>query len=78
MITTDVPTYLIDLGRDEATRWQEVISHEMMAARRVVQEAGSQFERVPELLRWVFARLYLTCLPSLEVTSSPSLGGGPS
>jgi hypothetical protein len=58
MFTTDVPTHLVDLGRDEAKRWEEVISHEKMAARRLVQEAGSQFERVPELLRWVFARLY--------------------
>src|SRR5262245_57331768 len=58
MFTTDVPTYWIDLGRDEATRWEEVISREKTAASRLVREAGSQFERVPELLRWVFARLY--------------------
>jgi hypothetical protein len=58
MFTTDVRTYLIDLDRDEATRWEEVISHEKTVASRVIQEAGSQFERVPELLRWVFARLY--------------------
>jgi hypothetical protein len=58
VFTADVPTYLIDLGRDEATRWEEVISREKPAASRLVQEAGSQFARVPELLRWVFARLY--------------------
>jgi hypothetical protein len=58
MFTADVPTYLLDLGRDEGKRWEEVISREKTAAGRVVQEAGSQFERVPELLRWVFARLY--------------------
>src|SRR5262245_18734135 len=58
MFTTDVSTYLIDLGRDEATRWEEVTSREKTAASCLVQEAGSQFERVPELLRWVFARLY--------------------
>jgi hypothetical protein len=58
MFTTDIPSYLIDLGRDEGKRWDEVISREKMAAGRLVQEAGSQFERVPELLRWVFARLY--------------------
>lgn len=58
MFTDDVPTYLIDLGRDEEKRWEEVISREKTAASHVVQEAGSQFERVPELLRWVFARLY--------------------
>jgi hypothetical protein len=58
MFTSDVPTYGIDLGRDEAARWGEVISRETAAARRLVQEASHQFERVPELLRWVFARLY--------------------
>jgi hypothetical protein len=58
VFTADVSTYLIDLGRDEATRWEEVISRDNPAANRLVQEAGSQFARVPELLRWVFARLY--------------------
>lgn len=58
MFTSDVPTYLIDLGCNESTRWEEVISGEKTVARRLVQEASSQFERVPELLRWVFARLY--------------------
>jgi hypothetical protein len=58
MFTTDVPTYLIDLGRDEGQRWEEVILREKTAARRIVQEAAGQVERVPELLRWVFARLY--------------------
>jgi hypothetical protein len=58
MFTTDVPAYLIDLDRDEGKRWEEVISREKTVASRVVQEASSQFERVPELLRWVFARLY--------------------
>jgi acid ceramidase len=58
MFTTEVPTYLIDLGRDETTRWEEVITREKTAASRLIQEAGNQFERVPELLRWVFAYLY--------------------
>ena len=58
MFAADVPNYLIDLGSVEAKRWEEVISHEKTAASRIVQEAGSQFERVPELLRWVFARLH--------------------
>jgi len=58
MFTADVPTYWIDLRRDEAKRWEEVISCEKMAAGRLLQEAGSQFERVPELVRWVFGRLY--------------------
>lgn len=58
MFTTDVPSYGIDLSRDEADRWREVISREKAAATRLVQEAGSRFERVPELLRWAFAYLY--------------------
>lgn len=58
MFTADVPTYGIDLARSEATCWDEVIAREKATAGRLVQEAGSQFERVPELLRWVFARLY--------------------
>ncbi|HXG13195.1 MAG TPA: hypothetical protein VNK04_25785 [Gemmataceae bacterium] len=58
MFTTDVPTYWIDLGRDEGKRWEEVISCEKSVAGRLVREAGSQLEWVPELLRWVFARLY--------------------
>ena len=33
MFTADVPTYSIDLGRDEGSRWDEVISREQMAAR---------------------------------------------
>jgi len=58
MFTPDVPMHLIDLGRSEEDRWQEVISREKPIASRIVQEAAGQFERVPELLRWAFARLY--------------------
>lgn len=58
MFTPDVPTYWIDLARQESERWDEVISREKAVAGRIVQEAGSQFERAPELLRWIFGRLY--------------------
>lgn len=58
MFHTDVPTYLIDMGNDEAKRWAEVISREKDVAALLVQEAAKEFERVPELLRWIFARLY--------------------
>jgi hypothetical protein len=58
MFTCDVPPYRIDLERDESSRWDEVIARERATAQRLVREAGSEFERVPELLRWVFARLY--------------------
>jgi len=58
MFASDVPTYLIDLDHPEAIRWAEVISSETTVARDVYTEAGERFERVPELFRWVFARLY--------------------
>jgi hypothetical protein len=58
MFTTNVPAWWIDLERAEANRWEEVLAGEKTVAGRLIQEAGSQFERVPELLRWVFGRLY--------------------
>jgi acid ceramidase len=58
MFTADIPTYSIDLGNSEAKRWAEVIVRDKSIARLVIQEASTAFERVPELLRWVFARLY--------------------
>jgi hypothetical protein len=58
MYTADVPTYVIDLHTPEDQRWAEVIAREMAVAGRLVQEAAAEFGRVPELLRWVFARLY--------------------
>jgi hypothetical protein len=58
MFAPDVPTYTIDLGSAEAKRWAEVIAADKTVAGRLVAEAGKAFERVPEILRWVFARLY--------------------
>jgi hypothetical protein len=58
VFTADVPTYRIDLGSAGSKRWAEVIACEKAAAARLVQEAGAEFARVPELVRWVFARLY--------------------
>src|SRR5262245_38470808 len=58
MFATEVPTYGIDLEAPESLRWAEVISAERAAAARLVAEAALEFERVPELLRWIFARLY--------------------
>jgi hypothetical protein len=53
-----VPTYVIDLERPEAKRWDEVISREKATAGQLVREAAAEFERVPEFARWIFARLY--------------------
>lgn len=60
MFAADVPTYRIDLGRAEAQRWKEVISCEKTIASRIIREAAAEFETVPELLRWIFSRLYKT------------------
>src|SRR5262249_12111346 len=48
----------VEVRGEEGSGWEEGISRDRTAASRLVQEAGSQFERIPELLRWVFARLY--------------------
>jgi hypothetical protein len=58
MFAPNVPAYVIDLGKDEPLRWVEVIAREKVVAIRLVQEAGAAFERVPELVRSVFASLY--------------------
>jgi hypothetical protein len=58
MFGADVPTYRIDLAHAEPKRWAEVISSENEFAGRLVEEAGAEFRRVPELLRRLFARLY--------------------
>ena len=60
MFSADVPTYLIDLDYPEAKRWAEVTLREKTVASRLIAEAEMEFKRVPELLRWVFARLYQT------------------
>lgn len=53
-----VAEYVIDLEQEESRRWAQVIDREQAFGRRVVQEAAAEFERVPELLRRLFARLY--------------------
>lgn len=58
MFVSEVPEYVIDLALDESSRWAEVIARDTPVAGRIVEGAAKEFERVPELLRWVFARLY--------------------
>src|SRR5262245_66183269 len=58
MFAADVPTQRINLDLPEPQRWAEVIARDGDAARRLIKEASAAFERVPELLRWIFARLY--------------------
>jgi acyl-CoA:6-aminopenicillanic acid acyl transferase len=58
MWTAEVPTYVIDLQQDETSRWREVIDREKLVARELANEAVTEFERVPEVIRWVFGKLY--------------------
>lgn len=58
MTDCTVPTYLIDLERPEQQRWAEVIAAERDAARCLMEEAAAEFQRIPELVRWIFARVY--------------------
>jgi hypothetical protein len=58
MFNSDTPTYSIDLRCDESRRWLDVLAAERETARQLFDEAAAVFEKVPRLLRWVFARLY--------------------
>jgi hypothetical protein len=58
MFTTDIPEHIIDLARPESDRWREVIAASSESARRLVEVAEAQFRLVPELLRWIFSRVY--------------------
>jgi hypothetical protein len=53
-----VPEYVIDLTKSESERWAHVIAKEKEVARRLVDEAAKEFEKVPEVLRWIFAHAY--------------------
>jgi predicted choloylglycine hydrolase len=53
-----IPTYVIDLEKGEARRWEEVIAREKAVAAQLIEETAAEFARVPEVFRWVFARLY--------------------
>jgi hypothetical protein len=58
MFLANVPAYVIDLADDEGLRWAEVAARETDIAGKLLQETGAEFERVPELVRSVFASLY--------------------
>ena len=58
MFLANVPAYVIDLANDEGLRWAEVAARETDIAGKLLQETGAEFERVPELVRSVFASLY--------------------
>jgi hypothetical protein len=60
MLPFGAPGYDIDLALAEEKRWASVIAAEAETARELVNEAAAEFRRVPEPLRWFFARLYKT------------------
>jgi predicted choloylglycine hydrolase len=55
---SDIRAYVIDLEKPEAKRWAEVITQEKEVTTLLVEEAAREMERVPELVRRIFARLY--------------------
>jgi hypothetical protein len=58
MISANIREYTIDLSKPEDVRWEEVIANEKAVAARLVQEAAHEFEKVPEIVRWIFSHLY--------------------
>lgn len=58
MFTSEVPSYVVDLGLPEAERWAEVIAAEKENARQLIDRAAADLERVPKTARWTFGQLY--------------------
>jgi hypothetical protein len=58
MFNANVPAFVINLDHPEPQRWSEVIAHDKTFAARIIEEAGKEFDRVPQLVRWIFGRLY--------------------
>ena len=56
--TCDTTSYVVDLERPEAGRWAEVIAAEKENARRLIDRAAADLERVPRTARWTFGQLY--------------------
>ncbi|HEX5105266.1 MAG TPA: C45 family peptidase [Pirellulaceae bacterium] len=58
MFTAETPSYAIDLDLPEPERWREVIAAEQANARRLIDRAAADLERVPRTARWTFGQLY--------------------
>jgi predicted choloylglycine hydrolase len=58
MFTSETPSYIIDLDRPEADRWAETIAAEKENARKLIDRAAADLERVPRVARWSFGQLY--------------------
>jgi predicted choloylglycine hydrolase len=58
MFTSETPSYVIDLDQPEADRWAETIAAEKENARKLIDRAAADLERVPRVARWSFGQLY--------------------
>jgi acid ceramidase len=58
MFTTDVPSHAIDLSLPESERWTAVIAAERENSRRLIDRAAADLDRVPQVARWGFGKLY--------------------
>ncbi|MDX1946123.1 MAG: C45 family peptidase [Pirellulaceae bacterium] len=50
--------YVIDLTQPEEDRWANVIAAELENAKRLIDRAAADLERVPRVARWTFGMLY--------------------
>jgi predicted choloylglycine hydrolase len=58
MFTAEVPTHVVDLELPEARRWAGVIDAESQNAKRLIERAAAELERVPRVCSWAFGKLY--------------------
>src|SRR5262245_20347242 len=58
MFVTDTPEYIIDLNQPEPNRWADVIAAEKENAKKLIDRAAADIERVPRVCRWGFGKLY--------------------
>jgi predicted choloylglycine hydrolase len=58
MFSSEIPTFVIDLDKAEATRWSSVIASCREPALKLLAEAGHELRYVPQLVQKLFAWLY--------------------
>jgi len=58
VFVSQTPEYVIDLNRPEEQRWADVIASERESAITLIRRAAADIERVPEVCRWAFGKLY--------------------
>ena len=58
MFTSQTPEHVVDLDLPEAERWAKTIAAEKENARKLIDRAAADLERVPRIARWSFGQLY--------------------